>query len=192
MYVLFTSGSTGQPKGVPGFESGVIRRLAYWWSAFPYASDEVTLHHITYNWVDHVMEAWNTLLAGRELIIVPDVAVLLERIFLPPPQCRRLWLVASVLRAVLDRAEASHMQPPLLLFHVVVTGEALPANLLERYQRFVSGGRVLNVYGMTEVRVFREKQPACSLSPILPPPPLAGPRRLHGGHLRRISPVLWC
>lgn len=156
LYVLFTSGSTGQPKAVPGFESGVVKRLKYWWSAFPYASHEATLHHITYNWVDHVMEVWNVLLAGRKLIIIPEVAALLEIVDSPQPECQKLWLVPSVLRIFLDRLGASNMRKgatdPLL--HVVITGEPMPSKLLERYQEAVPQGTLINAYGMTEVMLL--------------------------------------
>ena len=153
LYVLFTSGSTGLPKAVPGFQLAVIKRLNYWWKTFPYAPGETTLHHITYNWVDHVMEVWNTLLAGREMIVVPNVAALLQVVDCPPDRIRRLWLVPSTLRAILDRLENNQMQPPPAVSNVVTTGEPLPATLLVRYRRIVPQGTLVNVYGMTEVRL---------------------------------------
>ncbi len=101
LYVLFTSGSTGQPKGVPGFESGVLKRLEHWWTIYPHEPDEVTMHHITYNWVDHIMEVWNALLTGRELLLIPDVPSLLNTIETPPYGVRRILLVPSLLREML-------------------------------------------------------------------------------------------
>jgi len=150
LYVLFTSGSTGQPKGVPGFESGVLKRLEYWWKTCPHEPDEVTMHHITYNWVDHIMEVWNALLTGRELLIIPDVPSLLNTIETPPSGVRRVLLVPTLLRMML-RIVDSKGKPPAFLSLVMVSGEPLPAKILNQYQKLVPDGTLVNIYGMTEV-----------------------------------------
>jgi len=153
VYVLFTSGSTGQSKGVPGYQSGICARLAHWWAEFPYAQDEKAgLLHITFTWVDHVTQLWSTLLSGRELIIVPDATALLGMIDSAPPAVHRLLLVPSMLRAMLDKIETLHLLPPRFLSLVMVSGEPMPAPLLRRYRALVPDGRLVNVYGMTEVR----------------------------------------
>lgn len=149
-YVLFTSGSTGTPKGVPGYHHAVIKRVSSWHAAFPYDREEATLNHITYTWVDHVMEVWNALLGGRSLIIVPDPQALMQCVDEPPPSVRRILLVPSLLRAMLDRGEAIGKVPTGLLSLVTVSGEPMPATLLGRYRDLVPNGTLVNVYGMTE------------------------------------------
>lgn len=150
-YVLFTSGSTGKPKGVAGYHHGIIRRVGYWNTVFPYEdTNEETLNHITYTWVDHVMEVWNALLGGRTLVLLPDVTALVRSLDVPLPNVRRILLVPSVLRAMLDRIEATGNAVPPFLSLVMVSGEPMPATLLGRYRQMVPNGTLVNVYGMTE------------------------------------------
>ena len=99
-----------------GYHHGIIRRVGYWNTVFPYEdTNEETLNHITYTWVDHVMEVWNALLGGRTLVLLPDVTALVRSLDVPLPNVRRILLAPSVLRAMLDRIEATgNAVPPFL------------------------------------------------------------------------------
>src|SRR5207344_3315234 len=40
-YVIYTSGSTGAPKGVMGHHRGLVNRLSWMWSTYPFQQGEV-------------------------------------------------------------------------------------------------------------------------------------------------------
>src|SRR5260370_33372798 len=40
-YVLYTSGSSGQPKGVEGTHGGAINRFRWMWERYPFEAGEV-------------------------------------------------------------------------------------------------------------------------------------------------------
>ncbi|HEV7684731.1 MAG TPA: condensation domain-containing protein, partial [Pyrinomonadaceae bacterium] len=51
-YILYTSGSTGQPKAVIAPHRGLVNRCQWQWAAYPYAPGEVAVHKTALNFVD--------------------------------------------------------------------------------------------------------------------------------------------
>lgn len=64
--VLYTSGSTGVPKGVRLPHEVILNRLQWQWNTFPYKPQEtVTVFKTTLTFVDSVAELWGPLLCGK-------------------------------------------------------------------------------------------------------------------------------
>src|SRR5262245_40628452 len=64
LYVLYTSGSTGQPKGVPGIHRAVARRLRWQQAAYRYGPGEVASARTPLGFVDSVAEIFAPLAFG--------------------------------------------------------------------------------------------------------------------------------
>jgi len=70
--VLYTSGSTGVPKGVRLPHETVLNRLRWQWHEFPYsATEEVCAFKTALTFVDSVAELWGPLLQGRAVVVLP-------------------------------------------------------------------------------------------------------------------------
>lgn len=161
--VLYTSGSTGIPKGVKLEHRTILHRLSWQWRTFPYADDEVGCCKTALTFVDSIAEIWAPLLIGVPIHIVPkQVTQDTQRFIDLLDRCRitRLVLVPSLLKAMLtllkDRNKCYREggQPPLLerLRTWVCSGEILTSQLLlEFYDVFPEGTVMCNYYGSTEV-----------------------------------------
>ncbi|KAH9570753.1 hypothetical protein CY35_02G057700 [Sphagnum magellanicum] len=68
-YLLYTSGSSGTPKGVCGTEEGLMNRLQWMEKAYPYQRNDLACFKSSVGFVDHLTEALGPLLAGTPLLI---------------------------------------------------------------------------------------------------------------------------
>ncbi|KAI5694275.1 hypothetical protein M8J75_013963 [Diaphorina citri] len=167
--VLYTSGSTGIPKGVRLPHEVILNRLAWQWATFPYSpSERVGAFKTALTFVDAVSEIWGPLLSARcggVLIIPRDVTRNPDQLIgtLEKYKVERLVLVPSLLRSMLmflkmTGTNADSKIPLSNLKLWVCSGETLSRSLcLEFFQHFDQYGHQIpahalcNFYGSTEV-----------------------------------------
>ena len=149
-YVLYTSGSTGNPKGVEIGHEALINLLTSF-SANPGFTPEDSLLAVTTLSFDiAALELFLPLISGGELIVAP------KSVTADPRQLNELFVTAkpSVMQATPAtwRAliEAGWQGSPTL--RILCGGEALPRDLAESLiQR---SGELWNVYGPTETTIW--------------------------------------
>ena len=152
-YRVYTSGSTGLPKGVAATHRGVVNRV--WWmqGAYPWAAGEVACQKTALSFVDAVAETFAPLLAGVPLAIVADDYAKDPRRLaaaLAAHGVTRVVLVPSLLRALLETHPNLGARLPSLRL-CVSSGERLPAELCAAFRAAAPGVRLLNLYGSSEV-----------------------------------------
>ena len=150
--VAYTSGSTGEPKGVMVPYGQIENWLRASRSRSPYGREERTLQKTPSAFVVSLKEMLDGLLEGVPLVIVPDLVVkdsvelvkVVERW-----QITRMNLVPSHLCALLEEAQGG---PALRSLRTVVTaGEALPQSLRSSVAELLPGAELWNNYGCTEL-----------------------------------------
>jgi surfactin family lipopeptide synthetase C len=152
-YVIYTSGSTGWPKGIVGLHGATVNRLEWMWREFPYDADSVGCQKTALSFVDSVWEVFGGLLQGVRTVILAESEVkdgeeFLER--LAQEQVTRVVVVPSLLRVLLEMKKDLGSALPRLR-EWFVSGEELGEELWERFQERVPGGRLVNLYGSSEV-----------------------------------------
>ncbi len=153
LYVMYTSGSSGDAKGVVGLQGATLNRLHWMWRQFPFASDEVCCLKTSPSFVDSIWEMLGPMLAGIPAVIAKDadlasptaLVALLNRF-----KVTRLVLLPSLLKAILNTTLNLAERLPLLRLWTL-SGEAVPTQLAADFRIRLPQGSLLNLYGSTEV-----------------------------------------
>uniref|UniRef100_A0A1B6HWT7 Carrier domain-containing protein n=1 Tax=Homalodisca liturata TaxID=320908 RepID=A0A1B6HWT7_9HEMI len=157
--VLYTSGSTGVPKGVRLPHAVVLNRLRWQWREFPFSpTEQVCVFKTTLTFVDAIGEIWGPLLHSSpiSLLVVPrEITKDPQRLIplLEEYKVERLLVVPTLLRAILLFLGLDSSQQLASLKTWVCSGEPLVVSLAEQFLAHFRRRDVAlcNFYGSTEV-----------------------------------------
>lgn len=149
--LLYTSGSTGEPKGSVTLQRGVAWRCSWMWRTFGLGTDEVFALRTSPNFIDALWEVWGPLLHGASLCPVDD-ACAGDALALPECLAARgitqLVLVPGLLRAVLERDDLPALPA---LRTCISSGEPLDPALVRRCHARLPHVQLINTYGTSEI-----------------------------------------
>ncbi|RZT88651.1 non-ribosomal peptide synthase protein (TIGR01720 family)/amino acid adenylation domain-containing protein [Pseudonocardia sediminis] len=155
-YVLFTSGSTGVPKGAMVHRAGMVNHLEAKIEDCGLGATDTVVQNAPLTFDVSIWQMLAPLLVGgRTRIVSRELAADPARLLAvcAAEGVTVLELVPSVLRTVLeawDDAGASEVPDLTALRWLMVTGEALPAELVRRFSAHRPGIPMINAYGPTE------------------------------------------
>lgn len=150
-YITYTSGSTGQPKGVQIVHRGVVRLV----KANDYArlgTEEVSLQFAPLAFDASTFEIWGSLLNGGRLVIMPPGPATLVELghVLRTHRVTVLWLTAGLFNLMVD----GQLDDLRGLRQLLAGGDVLSASHVERFLRESSDCVLINGYGPTENTTF--------------------------------------
>ncbi|MFE9201151.1 amino acid adenylation domain-containing protein [Micromonospora sp. NPDC007230] len=153
-YLLYTSGSTGLPKGALVHHLGMVNHLAAKNEDLDLVAADVVVQNAPLTFDVSVWQMLAALTVGGCVLVVDDDTALDPVALFRQTDRERvtvLEVVPSLLRAALDAWDDGAPLPGLeTLRWLLVTGEALSADLCRRWFRHFPGVPMVNAYGPTE------------------------------------------
>ncbi|PZT83571.1 non-ribosomal peptide synthetase [Streptomyces sp. AC1-42W] len=174
-YVMFTSGSTGLPKGVGVSHADVVALTAD--SAWDDGAADAVLMHSAYVFDASTYEIWTPLLRGGTVVVAPE-GVLEARTLRDAVRehgVTAVFLTTALLNVIADTDPGAFTGLRL----VCAGGELASPDAMQRVAGAAPGARVLHVYGPTETTTFATRYDVAADLPAGPPPigrPLDGMR----------------
>ncbi|MBG0833230.1 amino acid adenylation domain-containing protein [Planomonospora sp. ID67723] len=163
-YVMYTSGSTGSPKGVMVAHDGVCNDLEWRRRVTGIGPGDRLLHTVSFSFDPSVWQLFGPLAAGAEVVLAgqedaadPASVVSLVR----EHRITVCDFVPSTLAGALDAASPGDLGS---LTHVFCGGERLPRDLAARFHGRLQA-RLFNQYGPTEATIDTTSHPVTPADP---------------------------
>ena len=150
-YVNYTSGSTGQPKGVEALHRGVVR-LVKNANYAEFSETETFLHFAPLTFDAATFEIWGALLNGAKLVVFPNHMPSLTELgqFIEEQSISTLWLTAGLFHKMVEHNLENFKGVRQLL----TGGDVVSASHAKKYLEGRTEGRLINGYGPTENTTF--------------------------------------
>jgi amino acid adenylation domain-containing protein len=157
-YVLYTSGSTGNPKGCMISHEGVTNRIDWMWNEYNYSSNDVILQKTTFTFDVSVWEIFMPLCWGTKMVLCEqdDISSPQRILNLIETQAvTSLHFVPSMLNAfIASLANIENIANKLAGLRAVITsGEALTPTTVNDWYTKITAAPIYNLYGPTEASI---------------------------------------
>lgn len=154
LYVLFTSGSTGVPKGVTINHRAVIDYIDWVTETFAVTEKDSFGNQAPFYFDNSILDIYSTLKTGATTYIIPKMLFaqpvpLLE--YLKEKKINTIFWVPSALIVVAKLKAFKNVDLSDTLRRVLFCGEVMPNKQLNVWRKYLPDVQYANLYGPTEI-----------------------------------------
>ena len=162
VYVLYTSGSTGNPKGVLVEHRSVVNIILNLYREYPFFETDGYLFKTSFTFDVSVTEIFGWFLGGGRLVIMKsgdqkDSSRILEKI--ARESVSHVNFVPPGFNAFLEFLHKDNVSILSSLRYIFLAGEALPPMMIKRCKRLGIKVSLENIYGPTEATIYSSRYP---------------------------------
>lgn len=153
LYGMFTSGSTGVPKGITVSHRAVIDFIGHFTELFEISEEDRIGNQAPFDFDVSVKDIYSFLKTGAALVLIP------KEMFVMPPilidfLCEKrvttlIWAVSAL--CVVSGLKGLEYRVPETVNKVLFSGECMPAKQLRIWQKALPSAVFVNLYGPSEI-----------------------------------------
>lgn len=153
LYAVFTSGSTGVPKGILVSHRSVIDFIEVFTELFGITKDDVIGNQAPFDFDVSVKDLYSSLKTGARLSIIPR-GLFSQPVALLDWICDKevtvmIWAVSAL--CLISTFHGLEYRVPEKVRQVLFSGEVMPLRHLRTWRSFLPGTRFVNLYGPSEI-----------------------------------------
>ena len=196
IYCIFTSGSSGEPKGAVNAHRGIVNRLCAMTDLLGSAANDTVLVTAPATTDSQTWQYFWPLICGGQTVIAPQEQLLDPRVV--AELCARNAVTVTDFtptrfQPFVDYLQSHELARPYVknLRAILIGGEALWAGAIRRFKALFPGVKIFNTYGPTEASIgslFYDVPPDCA-DPVPIGRPLPNVRALVLDRYRRLVPT---
>ena len=153
IYIMYTSGSTGVPKGVTVAHRGVLDYAEWVTSTFQLSENDSLANQAPFYFDNSIFDIYGCLKSGAKLYIIPEILFKFQNKlpeFLRDNKITTIFWVPTVIINVANSGELDKYELPSLK-RVLFCGEVMPNTQLNIWRKAFPHVQYGNLYGPTEI-----------------------------------------